>query len=64
MLIQLDLVALEYSPSDNYVVCCEKWNMAKPAENLFIIDTKKGRIAAKFEWKKNPKEGIKSIRFS
>jgi hypothetical protein len=38
--------------------------MAKPAENLFIIDTKKGRIAAKFEWKKNPKEGIKSIRFS
>jgi len=58
------VVALEYSPKDNYVICCEKWNMSKPAENLFIIDTKKGLIVAKFEWKKSPKDSIKSIRFS
>jgi uncharacterized protein with WD repeat len=64
LLVQLDLVALEYSPRDNYVICCEKWNMQKPAENLFVIDTKKGRIVAKFEWKKSPKESMKSIRFS
>ena len=64
LLIQLDLVALEYSPCDNFVICCEKWNMQKPTENLFIIDTKKGKIVAKFEWKKSPKESLKSIRFS
>lgn len=64
LLIQLDLVALEYSPCDNFVVCCEKWNMQSPAENLFIICTKTGAIKAKFEWKKSPKDSIKSIRFS
>lgn len=64
LMVQLDLVALEYSPCDSYVICCEKWNMQKPADNLFIIDTKKGRIVAKFEWKKSPKESMKSIRFS
>jgi len=26
LLVQLDLLALEYSPCDSYVVCCEKWN--------------------------------------
>lgn len=31
---------------------------------MFIIDTKKGRILAKFEWKKTPKDSIKSIKFS
>lgn len=64
LLIQLDLVALEYSPCDNYVVCCEKWNMQNPTENLFIICTKTGKTMAKFEWKKTPKDSIKSIKFS
>lgn len=64
LLVQLDLVALEYSPCDNYVVCVEKWNPQHPAENLFIICTKTGKTVAKFEWKKTPKESIKSIRFS
>jgi uncharacterized protein with WD repeat len=38
--------------------------MQNPTENLFIICTKTGKICAKFEWKKSPKESIKSIRFS
>lgn len=64
LLVQLDLVALEYSPCDNFVVCVEKWNPQKPTENLFIICTKTGKTVAKFEWKKTAKESIKSIRFS
>ena len=31
---------------------------------MFIINTKSGKIVAKFEWKKSPKESIKSIKFS
>lgn len=31
---------------------------------MFIICTKTGKTVAKFEWKKSPKESIKSIRFS
>jgi uncharacterized protein with WD repeat len=31
---------------------------------LLIIDTKSGRTVAKFDWKKNPKEAPKSIRFT
>jgi hypothetical protein len=27
LLIQLDILALEYSPCERFVVCCEKWNM-------------------------------------
>lgn len=64
LLIQLELYTLEYSPCDNYVVCCEKWNMQRPTENLFIICAKTGKTMAKFEWKKSPKDSIKSIRFS
>jgi len=30
LLVQLDLLALEYSPCDSYVVCCEKWNPQNP----------------------------------
>ena len=30
LLVQLDIVALEYSPRDSYVVCCEKWNHQSP----------------------------------
>lgn len=64
LLIQLDLVALEYSPCDSYVVCCEKWNPQNPTENLFIICTKTGKTIKKFQWLKTPKDSIKSIRFS
>ena len=64
LLVQLELVVLEYSPCDNFVVCCEKWNMQTQAENLFIIHTKTGKTVAKFEWKKSPKDSIKSIRFT
>lgn len=64
LLIQLDLLALEYSPCDNFVVCCEKWNVQKPAENLFIICTKTGATLKKFEWRKSHKESMKSIRFT
>jgi uncharacterized protein with WD repeat len=32
-------VALEYSPCDRYVICCEKYSIQSPAENLFIICT-------------------------
>ena len=64
LLVQLELVVLEYSPCDNYVVCCEKWNMQTHALNLFIIHTKTGKTVAKFEWKKSPKDSIKSIRFT
>jgi len=64
LLIQLDLVALEYSPCDNYVVCCEKFNPPNPTENLFIICTQTGKTIKKFQWLKTPRDSIKSIRFS
>ena len=64
LLIQLNLVVLEYSPCDSYVICCEKWNPQAPAENLFIICTKTGKTIAKFNWQKTPRDSIKSIRFS
>jgi uncharacterized protein with WD repeat len=64
LLVQLDIVALEYSPCDSYVVCCEKWNHQSPQENLFIICTRTGKVVARFNWQKSPKESMKSIRFS
>ena len=64
LLVQLDIQSLEYSPCDNFVVCCEKYSVQNPQPNLFVICTKTGKTFAKFEWRKNPKEAMKSIRFS
>lgn len=64
LLVQLDIQALEYSPCDSYVVCCEKWSTAKPQPNLFIICTATGKTLAKFDWRMNPKEAMKSVKFS
>jgi uncharacterized protein with WD repeat len=64
LLVQLDIQALEWSPCDNYIICCEKFNNATPQPNLFIFAAKTGKALAKFEWRKNPQEAMRSIKFS
>lgn len=66
MICQPDIVALEYSPADSYVVCCEKFNVKlQPAhKNLAIIDAQTGLVKKEFEWRKTAKESLKSVKFS
>ena len=52
LLVQLDIQALEWSPCDNYIVACEKFNNGNPQPNLFIFAASTGKTLAKFEWRK------------
>lgn len=60
------IIQLAYSPADSFLVICEKHNPTIPGghNNLQILNAASGKTLAKFEWKKNPKEAIKSIKFS
>jgi uncharacterized protein with WD repeat len=31
---------------------------------LQVLNARTGKMMAKFEWKKNPRDGIKSVKFS
>lgn len=42
LMVQLDIQALEWSPCDNYIICCEKYNMQKPQPNLFVFSARTG----------------------
>lgn len=42
MLANPGYVAFEYSPSDTFVVACEKWNQNAPSRNLHIIHANTG----------------------
>jgi hypothetical protein len=64
LVIQLEILEMEYSPCERYVVAIERWNVKQPTENLWIICTKTGVGLAKFQWQNSAKEAIKSIRFS
>lgn len=56
--------ALKYSPADSYIVTCEKFDPKQPTNNLSIWCAKTGKTLASFEWKKSPKESLKSILFT
>ena len=59
------IVALAYSPADSYLIACEKFNQSFPDhQNLQILDASNGKTLAKFQWRKTPKEAIKSIKFT
>lgn len=59
---QYQVNAISISPRDTYLVTCEKFVQGK--HNLIIWSTQSGKEVAKFEWKKQSKEGPKSIKFS
>lgn len=59
---QYSVTAIDISPRDTYLTTCEKYVQGK--NNLIIWNTKTGKEAAKFEWKKQSKEGPKSVKFS
>jgi uncharacterized protein with WD repeat len=61
-----DIANLAYSPADSYLVICEKHNpnLGGPHFNLLILSAHSGDTLAKWEWKKNPREAIKSVKFS
>jgi uncharacterized protein with WD repeat len=51
---------------DTYIVVCEKHNpqLQGGHMNLQVLNARTGKTMAKFEWKKNPRDGIKSVKFS
>lgn len=57
--------SLRYSPADNFVVACEKFNQNTPDyPNLHIMDTKTGRAVAEWVWRKPAKEALKTLKWS
>ena len=57
--------AFKYSPADNYMVTCEKYNANTPDyQNLSIIDISKGSKVAQFVWRKPAKEGLRTLMWS
>lgn len=56
------VTAIDISPRDTYLITCEKYNAGK--NNLILWHTVTGNEVAMFEWKKQSKEGPKSIKFS
>lgn len=62
---QENIDLLKYSPADNFVVTCEKFNINTPENhNLRILETKTGTTVAEFIWRKPAKEGLKTIYWS
>lgn len=62
---QENIDAFKYSPDDNYVVTCEKFNSNMPENtNLRIIEAATGRISAQFVWSRPAKESLKTIVWS
>jgi len=60
------IATLAYSPADSFLVLCEKHNPQLQGGhlNLQVLNASSGKTVAKFEWKKNPKDGVKSIKFT
>lgn len=57
------VTAIALSPRDTYLITCEKYNAGR-GNNLIVWNTLTGSESAIFEWKKQSKEGPKSIKFS
>jgi len=56
------IIALEWSPKENYVISCEK--QRKDGEhNLYLWNATDGKLVTSFEWKNTAKDGPKSIKF-
>lgn len=66
MICTPDIVALEYSPADSFVITCEKFNpnIQSGHKNLAIINAATGTVLKEFEWRKTAKESLKSIKFT
>ena len=62
---QTSIDTLQYSPADNYVVTCEKFNQNNPDNtNLRIMDASLGTTVAQFAWRKPAKEGMKTLMWA
>ena len=62
---QENIDVLKYSPADNFVVTCEKFNQNNPDNhNLKIMDATAGQTLAQFIWRKPAKEGLKTLMWS
>lgn len=62
---QENIDVLKYSPADNFVVTCEKFNQNNPDNhNLKIMDASAGSTLAQFIWRKPAKEGLKTLMWS
>lgn len=62
---QENIDVLKYSPADNFVVTCEKFNQNNPDNhNLKIMDASSGSTLAQFIWRKPAKEGLKTLMWS
>ena len=62
---QANIDSLRYSPADNFVVTCEKFNVNTPDyPNLKIMDATTGSTLAQFIWRKPAKEGQKTLMWS
>lgn len=62
---QENIDSLRYSPADNFVVTCEKFNVNTPDyPNLKIMDAASGNSLAQFIWRKPAKEGQKTLMWS
>ena len=59
---QYSVTCIDISPRDTYLITSEKYVQGK--HNLIMWSTQTGKEVAKFEWKKQSKEGPKSIKFS
>lgn len=62
MIDQYSVSAIDISPRDTYLITSEKFVQGQ--KNLIVWNTNTGREVVKFEWKKQSKEGPKSIKFT
>jgi len=55
------IIALEWSPRENFVISCEK--QKEGLKNLNVWDANTGQLVIDFEWKNTAKEGPRSVKF-
>lgn len=62
---QENIDSLRYSPCDNFLITCEKFNQNNPDNtNLRIMDANTGTTVAQFIWRKPAKEGMKTLMWA
>ncbi len=55
---------VRFSPLENYLVSCTKYNKNTREANLLVWDTKDGSLKASFEWQRTSKQGPKNVKFT
>lgn len=62
LIVKSNLSAIEYSPRESFLITCEKFTSGE--KNLIVWSNKSGKEVCGFEFKKQSKEGPKSIKFT